>query len=1400
MASISGPSTIDLADGPPWIYTASGNDTDSADWSVDENGLSVDIGWDGGRCEISRVKGTGSFVLHYTDKTGDSASKTVTVIDSGGEPADIPMESVTIQVSSVSVNVGDSTTFRVSYSPGTATDPGISVTCNNGNVSCSSRKDSGHYFTVTVNANSNAVSGTFTITVRSTDGSNVSDTVTLHVIDDDPVTNISISGPTVANVGDTDSFSASVTGGGENNGVSWSLNGGGSVRSTGERSCQVTWSSSGTWTLTASAQDGSGKSDTHRVTVSGGDEPVVVTSISISSDSTVSVGSTIRATATTSPSNADNRHVTWSAVSAGNSGQFSISNQTDTSTGGYCDITGEVDGTMYLYAYSADSGSAYRRKLITIEEPIIPTTALTVTGATKVSSNRYKVTAPYGGSTPEVKFTRVPSDSDESINGNFSSLNGFCDHIFEGGINTPSRTFEAYNCDTVGTRTVTITSGEVTVYLEIEVEDNPCTNIVLSGVDPPTGDYDGTIRLLLDDDALKFTATTVPDQCSDEMQIVSSGSAASMGYYRSSLDTDVYYITVAPVSEGTTVVTMTAGDVEKTVLVEVTELVLVKLDANGGTFPDGSSVHAFEPADRQYRLPDWSVVDRPGFILSHWTMGNVRGEMGETRSDEGTWVAQWVADTREYNTECLPHAAIRIYRNLSQYIDVTYLQIQGGEAVVDIAENRPGMATFTLLSDITDPSQNLMSEDCALWSSGSDGPIRPGMYVRIDNIRSDGTLSYVMDGFITTVSPNAEQVSVEVGDRITFLGRQGTTLRRNYYGDAGSRTDMFVSAGYDDELYADLSELPAGATPDGTVMWTVQSPKTYNGTEQGDGANSVGDNEPIFEWTFPADGSYLGQVTIGMYLALFGIGADIDFSATISSTGGDTGTATASVTGVNGDFDLTLDFGMVRVSGIVTVTVYSGPQTGELSVRTIATPQSSGNCTYSCWWGSGSSRRWVTLQRDVTSTIMFYALAETVGEIVGTHYIPSNITGVDDLSDSTLYVPSSRRALVPYVASGGQSTIDVLEGISWAMEMMPFCNTSALPASDTLVTIFRTGGGYAQDYIQKLADIASDSGRRRTYRCRGFTTPVLVVGARYMNDDSPVALLHYGGDTPSGSGTRIAFSTFTPRMTLKHRPSLATLRGTISTQGSSESIPLQIAVEDVDSTETRFGVLVETVVADSNVATMGDAGNAVWAALAENDLDQWEGSMVLPDIITTLLAMTGAYAGSGVPVRITDSRNGISNYAARVRQVRLDYNACTTQITLSNYSMAYSSGIADTTAMAITSADVATGDSSTTLFNSQYVRIKTDTAINIGDGTGVTVTGIKSDGTFDFPSVSVYALPNGRHLVHAVAPSSGSGHTANTQMYGVIAVQVGSVQLNIRPSLRPDYYSGQTLSVDIDCP
>ena len=1226
------------------------------------------------------------------------------------------------------------------------------------------------------------VSNTGTMKIDTTQPqSGISKHVTVIAVDPGDVSPV-ISGPSTVDVATTETVTYTATGG-DMDASDWTITSGttiADVDSYDGGTCVVKLLG-GTGTFTLKATNGAGKSGTKTVTVTDSSIPptVYISSLSAETDDVwCAAGSTATMYLSYSPTNATSTQVAVSSSGRPPSTTFAMSKVSDGRIRVRITPDEDVEGEYSVYYYTTHDDSV-RTGTVTLHiqsaHIFVQTIAINGPAECRVGEqNTYTVTVlPADATEKDVSWSVSPSDVAEisSSTGSSATLNFL-------GVGMCSLTASA-----------TDGSGKSsTLVLQVDPAV-PCTDILLDGVEEGDDEHDGYLTVM-EESVGTIVATLVPDDCSELLEVTTDGDTVVS--LEVTADGVEYTVQVTPLSIGTAVLTFTAGQIVKTVEVTVAEFVPVTLNANGGTFPNGMSAVTLECPDRRYVLPDWSVVDRPGRKLSHWLNDGVRGEMGSVQTVGGTWTAQWVTDSRGYDTDHLPHAAVRIYRSLTEWIDATYLQVQGREVVAELAEMRPGMATMTLLNDYETAGHNLLSSDCDLWSSGSDGPIRPGMYVRIDDIQEDGTLEYLMDGFITTIQPDAENVKIEVGDRMTFLGKQGTTLRRNYYGGSNSRDSMFVSAGHDSTgLYADLSELPDGAMVDGTVQWTVYAGATYSSTLDLDLGSG---DEHLFTWTFPTPGDRLAGVSMNLGVEAFHAGSwTFNFTVTVTS-GSESRTVEITKTGGNGaEFVLEVDLGMMPCGSTASVEVLCDryPQNGHFALHS----SSSDDCTVTVISEDGET---LTYNRAVQGSVDVYALEDATGTVNGNRFDVESI-GTHSLDDSTLWTPSENRVRVPYVVSGSQSTVDVMEGVAWALGMTPMVNVEALPRASTKVAIFRTGGGYALDYLQKLADIASSDGRMRSFLCRGFTTPVVAIGTRYAKDDTQKVTVHYGGD--SASGNHIAFSSFSPSLTLKNRPSLATLRGTISEQGSSESVPLQIAVEDVDSTELRYGVLVETVVADSSIASMGDAGNSAWGALSSSELDQWEGSVTVPDTHPEMLELAGSHAGSGVPIRLTDSRLGLSSYHARVRQISVNYNLCTTKLTISNYSLRYSSGIADTTALAITSADVATGDNSTTLFNSQYARVKTNVDQNLGDGTQVTVKGIKTSGTFDFDSVSVFALPNGRHLVHAVALSSNTGHTEDSEVYGVVAVRIGSnSQLDIRPSVRPDFYAGQTLSVDIDCP
>lgn len=823
------------------------------------------------------------------------------------------------------------------------------------------------------------------------------------------------------------------------------------------------------------------------------------------------------------------------------------------------------------------------------------------------------------------------------------------------------------------------------------------------------------------------------------------------------------------------------------------------LDANGGTFPTGQSRVTVSVPDGSYRLPDSTVVDRPGYVLSGW-QGSYTGSaaMGSTQTTQETWTAQWTVDTRSYSTSVL-HAAVRIHRDLDEWIDVTDMHPSGGEVSITIAENQAGSARFSVVNDPTDPTARIMSSACSLWSSGSAGPISTGMYVRIDQVNSDGTLSYLFDGFITTIGLSTEQVDIECGDWLTFLSKTGATYRRNFYGE--SRTSALLDASYDssDGLRANVGSMPPDFRVDGEPAWKILTTVDLQGSDLTTllGGGTVSYPSATYSLTVTGQDTldsvalhlgYNGQNLPGSYS--FGIRATFKSGdSSVSRSWTKSISSSGSVQWEDREFSglgLTMSGGTVSI--ILELTSYSG--SGGYGLVYVNSGTGSGTLTVG------------NVVREDTSIQMSYSTGvwadAVLGEPANGYMSVESIDGVTDLTDPSLYTPPEDRVRIPYI-TGSQAVGSIMESIAHGIGLIPM--SVDVMGGDAELVMFRTGGGYALDYLQKLADVVSSAGRRRALMVRGYTTPVLVASSRHTLTDAPYAHIHYGGDSVPSTVESIPYSSFSPSITMKNRPNLAMVRGTMSSKGDSESVPIMVAVEDSDSTERRCGLVVENVTADGSVNSLLDAANAAWAKLCESDLDEWEGTVTIPDIRRDMIPASGTYAGSGVCLDVTDTTMGISSARVRARQVVLDYNSCTTTITLTNRSMAYSSGISDTVVMARTSADVATGDNSTTLFNTQYVRIKTDVPQTIEDSGNVVIGTLSSGTDFSFSNVSILQLPNGRGVLVATAPPDGDAHAPDDCPYDVVSVRINNgADLSIRPSIRPDYYTGQTLVLNVDFP
>ena len=194
------------------------------------------------------------------------------------------------------------------------------------------------------------------------------------------VTSITITGPSSAEVGDTLTYTASVSpSNASNKAVTWSISSGSSyatITSQNDSSCTVKANSAGTITVKATADDGSGKTATKSTTITAADVPVTSISVSASGE-----GDSVRLTATVSPSNATNTNVTWSVYSG--SGDVTLSSTSGSSIYVYPDGNGSVtirataqDGsgkygsdTLYVFemAFNANGGSGAPSSVLYID-------------------------------------------------------------------------------------------------------------------------------------------------------------------------------------------------------------------------------------------------------------------------------------------------------------------------------------------------------------------------------------------------------------------------------------------------------------------------------------------------------------------------------------------------------------------------------------------------------------------------------------------------------------------------------------------------------------------------------------------------------------------------------------------------------------------------------------------------------------------------------------------------------------------------------------------------------------------------------------------------------------------------------------------------------------------------
>ena len=276
------------------------------------------------------------------------------------------LTSVTASTSSIALTVGDAygmtsgtkVRFEAKYSDGTTKDVTASATY----------AVPSNYATVAyLNGTTLIARATGTGQVTATyEGKSAAVAVTVTA-KDVPVTSVALNKSSIT-LEEGASYTLSVTfNGGQstptNTGVTWTTTSAGIATVDGNG--KVTGVAAGTCVVTVTTKDG-GKTASCNVTVK--KATVHVTGVAVSPTSTtVEAGKTVQLTATVTPSNADDRSVTWSSY--------------DTSIAtvdAYGKVTGVKAGTTTVYAESNDDGSKYGTCTVTVTAAAVAVTGVEI--------------------------------------------------------------------------------------------------------------------------------------------------------------------------------------------------------------------------------------------------------------------------------------------------------------------------------------------------------------------------------------------------------------------------------------------------------------------------------------------------------------------------------------------------------------------------------------------------------------------------------------------------------------------------------------------------------------------------------------------------------------------------------------------------------------------------------------------------------------------------------------------------------------------------------------------------------------------------------------------------------------------------------------------------------------
>ena len=749
---------------------------------------------------------------------------------------------------------------------------------------------------------------------------------------------------------------------------------------------------------------------------------------------------------------------------------------------------------------------------------------------------------------------------------------------------------------------------------------------------------------------------------------------------------------------------------------------------------------------------------------------------------------------------------VRLYTDTSMnvYLDLSCRLAK--RTVIHEAENYGATCEFTVVNDLKTTNGNILSSGftgwndpywgITGWSDGGTRGVGTGMIVQVFEDDEYGTCLGTF--MVMTISASDDLVTFSCGDFIQIMRATGAEYYRNHYNPSGTIAER--EYGTDSGQNSIVIDRPSGVTlvggGAGDVLYMAPDEKVYNSSAVNmSGSSKVTStinitSDPFYERVDGKVGLEYIKVTLRSLMESLG---PVTTDYTIKLYAGMYSASTLIYTwyvscSVTTDTVYTLnlpnsikdfsEYGYIRIeiegeyNGEYGITQYVGtyravPSDSDL----ISVSTTHGNNTYSgyilyCTMG------WLKYA-NASGNNTTDSNNDPVFEITG-------IAGVATI-DSSLITAGMARAWITYQDPNSNiSKVTVMQDIVKAVPPVNASRSLTHVSTGKMVNMFRCGGDSFHSYFLALADMEDSNGYQHAFAVVPGTWDTIRVGRRYKPSDTSQDTLYYAGQISTGT----PMMSFSPSLSKKNRPYLATARGT-----KNDGTPIIITVKDPN---VSIGPTASVI--GSSESSDADMAFQAYSQIMTNRSTDWEGQVELSGIHLGYMTKgsSATYIG-GVPVRIKDNRYGMSNYQAKVKEVTLDFQNQKTTLVLNNYTEMYANAVLDSSKMAYQAGNLSVAATAEELYTRQYVFV--DSGQTLPTAASYTVTIYFIDGSSTQPA-SVIKYPElGIATVVAYFPA---GVDYRNVQYPVLSVKVNSMsKVSINQYLRPDKRRQQFLIVNV---